>query len=91
MSGKHYFAGLIPSNEALSREPLQPNEHFTGIIGSLSVSVVPALIAVPVAFGRLEQATVTLLKGVTEVLPAEFNPSERPRPKGSWLTQYNRR
>ena len=52
--GKHYFAGLIPSNEALSREHLYPNEHFTGIIGSLSVSVVPVLTAVPVAFGRLE-------------------------------------
>ena len=54
MSGKHYFAGLIPSYEALSREPLYPNEHFMGIIGSLSVSVVPVLTAVPVAFGRLE-------------------------------------
>ncbi len=54
MSGRHYFAGLIPSYEALSREPLYPNEHFMGIIGSLSVSVVPVLTAVPVAFGRLE-------------------------------------
>ena len=54
MSDKQYFAGLIPGNEALSREPLYPNEHFTGIIGSLSVSVVPVLTAVPVAFGRLE-------------------------------------
>ena len=86
MPGKYYFAGLITSNEALSREPLYPNKHFTGIIGSLSVSVVPVLTAVPVAFSRLEQATVTLLKGVTEALPAEFNPSKRPRPLGSWLT-----
>ena len=54
MPGKYYFAGLIPSNEALSREPLYPNKHFTGIIGSLSVSVVPVLTAVPVAFSRLE-------------------------------------
>ena len=83
MTGKYYFAVLIPSTEALSREPLHPNEHFTGIIGSLSVSVVPVLTAVPVAFGRLGQATVTLLKGVTEVLPAELNPSERPRPHDS--------
>ena len=86
MPGKYYFAGPIPSNEALSQETLYPNEHFTGIIGSLSVSVVPTLAAVPVAFGRLELATVTFLKGVTEVLPAEFNPSKRLRPQGSWLT-----
>ena len=86
MTGKYYFAELIPSNESPSREPLYPNEHFTGIIGSLSVSVVPVLTVVPVVFGRLELARVTLLKGVTEVLPAEFNPSKRPRPQGSWLT-----
>ena len=86
MLGKYYFAGLIPSTEALSRELLYPDEHFTGIIGSLFVSVVPVLTVVPVAFGRLELATVTLLKGVTEVLPAELNPSKRPRPQGSQLT-----
>ena len=28
MPGKYYFAGLIPSNEALSRELLYPNEHL---------------------------------------------------------------
>ena len=28
MSGKHYFAGLIPSNESPSRELLYPNEHL---------------------------------------------------------------
>ena len=86
MPGKYYFAGLIPSNEALSREPLHPNGHFTGVIGSLSVSVVQVLPAVPVAFSRPEQETVTLLKGVAGVLPVELNPSERPRPQGSWLT-----
>ena len=54
MPSKHYFAGLIPSKEALSQESLYPNEHFTGIIGSLSVSAVPVLAAIPVAFGGLE-------------------------------------
>ena len=54
MPGKYYFAGLVHSAEALSREPLCLNEHFAGIIGPLSVSVVPRLTAVPVAFGRLE-------------------------------------
>ena len=54
MPGKYYVAGLIPSNEALSREPLYLGEHLTGIIGSLSVNAVPVLTAVPVAFGRLE-------------------------------------
>ena len=42
--------------------------------------------AVAVAFDRLKKAIVTLLKGVTGVLPTAFNPSERPRPQGSWLT-----
>ena len=54
MPGKRYFAGLIPSKEALSRDFLYPNEHFTGIIGSPSVSVVPILTAIPIAFGRLD-------------------------------------
>ena len=54
MPSKYYFAGLIPSNEALSREPLCLGEHLTGIIGSLSVNAVPVLTAFPVAFGRLE-------------------------------------
>ena len=28
MSGKYYFARPVPSNEALSRELLYPNEHL---------------------------------------------------------------
>ena len=28
LPGNHYFAGLIPSTEALSQEPLYPNEHL---------------------------------------------------------------
>jgi len=54
MPGRHYFAGLIPRNEALSREPLCLGEHLMGIIGSLSVNAVPVLTAVPVVFDRLE-------------------------------------
>ena len=54
MPSKYYFAGFIPSSEALSRERLCLGEHLTGIIGSLSVSAVPVLTAVPVVFGRLE-------------------------------------
>ena len=65
MPGKYHFAALIRSNEAPSRELLHPNEQFLGIISCLSVSVVPILAAIPIAFGRLEQATVALLKGVT--------------------------
>ena len=84
MPDRHYFAGLIPSNEALSQELLYLNGHLQEIINSLSVSTAPTLTAISVSFSRLGEA-VTLLKGVTRVLPAEFNPSKRPRLQGSWL------
>ena len=32
MPGKHYLAGLIPGNEALSRELLYPNEHLQELL-----------------------------------------------------------
>ena len=32
MSGKYYFAGLIPSEDALSRELLYPNEHLQKLL-----------------------------------------------------------
>ena len=52
MPGKYCFAGLIPSEEGLSRKPLHSNAHFAGIIGYLSVNVVPILTAIPIAFSR---------------------------------------
>ena len=54
MTGKYYFAGLIPSNEVLSRELLYTNKQFLEIIGPLSVRAAPILTAIPVSFGRLE-------------------------------------
>ena len=32
MPGKYYFAGPIPSNEALSRGLLYPNEHLQKLL-----------------------------------------------------------
>jgi hypothetical protein len=56
---------------------LYHSEHSWRIIGSLSVEVEPNITSASVAFDRLKQTTVTLLKGVTEVLPLKTEPRLR--------------
>ena len=65
-AGKSLIAqNYVDQKGIVSNKNSYPNEHSQVIIDSLSVSAASIFPAIPVALGKLEQASVTLLKGVT--------------------------